>query len=142
MLGRRESGQYHFRLSGGFITDLHGRDMRGEDWSRIWTPEDRPKLQSALESARRRPEPLVLQAEADSDSGAGLRLEIMLTPLVGPTGVIDRMMGFYQPTSPVAALRGRPIGQLRLRAIRSASTEGAAERPSLRLAAVNGRRVD
>jgi hypothetical protein len=139
MLGRRGPGQYHFRLAGGFIADLHGRDLRDEDLSRIWAPQDRTQLQLALESARRRPDPLVIEAEAVADSGVALQLEIMLTPLAGPTGAIDRMMGFYQPTSPVAALLGRPVATLRLKAIRTAGADGAGALPRLRLAAIDGR---
>ena len=63
----------------------------------------------------------------------------MLTPLAGPTGAVDRMMGFYQPTSPVAALRGQTVSVLRLKAIRTASDTGVAALPRLRLATLDGR---
>jgi hypothetical protein len=141
MLGRRGPGQYHFRLAGGFIADLHGRDLREEDLIRIWAPEDRLQLQLALESARRRPDPLVIEALAQTDSGAALQLEIMLTPLAGQNGEIDRMMGFYQPTSPVAALMGQTVGRLKLMSIRAAADDGVGALPRLRLATVDGRQV-
>ena len=141
MLGRRAPGQYHFRLAGGFIADLHGRDLREEDFSRIWAWEDRTQLQTALESARRQLDPLVIEAEATTDSGASMRLEVMLTPLAGPTGAVDRVMGFYQPTSHVAALCGQPIASIKLNLIRTARSDGPAAMPRLRLAAVDGRRI-
>ena len=141
MLGRRTPGQYHFRLAGGFITDLHGRDLREENFSRIWAFEDRTPLQMALESARRQLDPLVVEAEAAADSGAAMRLEIMLTPLAGPTGAVDRVMGFYQPTTPVAALKGESASWLKLKLIRAAGDDGVGAMPRLRLAAVDGRRI-
>ena len=140
MLGRRGAGQYHFRLAGGFITDLHGRDLRDEELLRLWSPEDRMQLQLALELARRKPDPLVVYAEAHTEMGAVLSLEIMMTPLAGPGGEVDRIMGFYQPTSPVATLMGQPVKALSLVSIRTVGAEGVGL-PHLRLATVDGRRV-
>jgi hypothetical protein len=140
MLGRKGSGQYHFRLAGGFVADLHGRDLRDEDLMRLWSAEDRTQLQLALELARRKPDPIVVTAEARTELGAVLELEIMLTPLAAPSGEVDRVMGFYQPTSPVAMLMGQPIKVLSLKSIRTVGVQGAVL-PHLRLAAVDGRRI-
>jgi hypothetical protein len=140
MLGRRGSGQYHFRLAGGFVADLHGRDLKDEDLMRLWSPGDRLQLQLALELARRKPDPIVATAEARTELGAVLDLEILFTPLAAPSGEVDRVMGFYQPTSPVAALMGQPIKVLSLKSIRSIGVRGAVL-PHLRLAAVDGRRI-
>ena len=108
---------------------------------RIWRPEDRLQVQLALESARRTPEPVVLETEARTDTGAAMNLEIMLTPLKGPSGEIDRVMGFYQPTTPVAALMGRTVSGLMLKAVRVAGVETTPAAPRLRLATVDGRRI-
>ena len=140
MLGRKGSGQYHFRLTGGFVADLHGRDLRDEDFTRLWSPEDRTQLQLSLELARRKPDPILVTAEARTEHGAVLELEILFLPLAAPNGDVDRVMGFYQPTSPVAALMGQAIALLSLKSIRTAGVHGAAL-PHLRLAAVDGRRI-
>jgi len=140
MLGRKGAGQYHFRLAGGFVAELHGRDLREEDLTRLWAAEDRTQLQLSLEMARRKPDPIVLVAHARNDLGAVMDLEIMMTPLAGPSGDVDRVMGFYQPTSPVSALRDRPIEWLSLVSVRAVGGQGAAL-PHLRLAAVDGRRI-
>ncbi len=108
---------------------------------RIWSPRDRTQLQLALESARRKPHPLVIDAEAAAESGLTVALEIMLSPLTGPSGAVDRMLGFYQPTSPVASLRGQPISSLRLKAIRATNAEDDSLLPRLRLATINGRQI-
>ena len=107
---------------------------------RLWSAEDRTQLQLALELARRKPDPIVVTAEARTEIGAVLELEIMLTPLAAPSGEVDRVMGFYQPTSPVAMLMGQPIKVLSLKSIRTVGVQGAVL-PHLRLAAVYGRRI-
>ena len=140
MLGRKGSGQYHFRLAGGFIADLHGRDLKDEDLTRLWSPEDRTQLQLSLELARRKPDPVVATAQARTELGAVLELEILFMPLAAPSGEVDRVMGFYQPTSPVAALVGQPVKVLSLKSICAVSVQGAMP-PHLRLAAVDGRRI-
>ena len=140
MLGRRGSGQYHFRLAGGFVTDLHGHDLKDEDLILLWSAEDRTQLQLSLELARRKPDPIVAVAEARTELGAVLELEILFMPLSAPSGDVDRVMGFYQPTSPVAALVGQPVKVLSLKSIRTVGVQGAVL-PHLRLAAVDGRRI-
>ena len=140
ILGRRGFGDYAFRLNGGFVADLHGRDLREEPLIQLWEPEDRAPLQLALETIRRRVEPLVIDCDAWPDYGLPLRLELMLAPMTGPSGDVDRVLGLYQPTAPVAVLMGRPVRSLGIRSILAGG--GARDAlPPLRLAAVNGRRI-
>jgi hypothetical protein len=140
ILGRRGFGDYAFRLNGGFVADLHGRDLREENVIGLWEPEDRAPLQLALETIRRRVEPMVIDCDAWPDYGLPLRLELMLAPLTGPSGDVDRIIGLYQPTAPVAVLMGRAVRSLSIRTILAGG--GAREAlPPLRLAAVNGRRI-
>jgi hypothetical protein len=139
-LGRRGFGDYGFRLTGGFVADLHGRDLRDDNLINLWEPEDRAPLQLALETIRRRAEPLVIDCDAWPEFGLPLRLEMMLAPLTGPNGDVDRVIGLYQPTTPVAVLMGRTVRSLAIREILSGAGAGEAM-PQLRLAAVNGRRI-
>ena len=110
---------------------------------RIWRLDDRTQVQLALESMRRRCAPVVIEteAEAQADSPGLMSLEILLTPLAGPDGEVDRMLGLYQPTSPAAALGGHSIRPFRLKAIRTVNEDGGGLMPQLRLAAVNGRQI-
>lgn len=137
ILGRHAAGLYGFRLSGGLLRDLHGRDLRGADFSELWTLESRLPMQTALERARRSGEPLRLKARAIA-GGHAADLEITLMPLSNEAGVIERMLGLYQPVTPLARLRGLSIEKLLL------LDEGAESRPErgyIRLAAVGGQRV-
>ncbi|HQR90560.1 MAG TPA: PAS domain-containing protein, partial [Caulobacter sp.] len=36
IVGREKLGRMPFRLTGGFLTDLHARDLRGEDLLSLW----------------------------------------------------------------------------------------------------------
>jgi hypothetical protein len=139
MLGRRGPGQYRVRLAGGFIADLHGRELRGEDFLRLWEPSARTPLQLALEAVRRHPEPLVIDADARVTEAA-VRMEILIAPLRGPSGDVDRLIGLYQPLTPVSALLGGIVHSLHIRGI--ATTAAASDNfPRLRLAAVDGRQI-
>jgi hypothetical protein len=139
MLGRMRAGVYPVRLAGGFVTDLHGRDLRLQNGLSLWSQRDRARLQTALEETRQRPEPLVATAEAIAD-GASLRMEVLFAPLAGLDAGPDRFLGLYQPLSLTARLMGRPAAEL---AIRSLNRAGPAneEAPRIRLATLDGRRI-
>jgi hypothetical protein len=139
ILGRTFTGVYPVRLAGGFVTELHGKDLRRLNGLSLWTERDRSRLQGALEETRRRPEPLVATAEGMSDAGQ-LGLEVVLAPLVGPEGEVDRFLGLYQPLGITARLRGRPVTALSLRALQRAGAANEAT-PRLRLATLDGRHV-
>ncbi|HEY8618355.1 PAS domain-containing protein [Phenylobacterium sp.] len=139
VLGREGRGQYPFRLAGGFVGDLHRRDLRGVGALALWSELDRLRLQTALEEVRLRPEPLVAHAEVQTD-GASLPMEVLFAPLVAHDGGPDRYLGLYQPLSMVARLMGRPALELSVRRLRRAGAANE-EAPRVRLAAIGGRRV-
>lgn len=139
IVGRSAQGTFPFRLAGGFVADLHRADLRGRCLLDLWRPSDRWQLKSALEFARRRPEPMVVHADILADGVPSVSMEVLLAPLIGQSGEVDRFIGLYQPTAPVSRLQGRPATTLAIGGIaRSDSGEAA---PSLRLAAVDGRRI-
>lgn len=139
IIGRRRAGQYGFRLVGGMVDALHGGHLGGADPMRLWAPQYRASLQLAFEAIRRQPEPLVITAEGRTLDGNALTLEIVLAPLTGAAGDIDRFIGLYQPITPAKDMLGHPIETLIIRAI---APGGAADPfPRLKLAAVDGRRV-
>lgn len=138
VLGRQARGDYTVRLAGGFVSDLHGRDLRGADGLALWSERDRPRLLNALEDARHRAEPLVVVAEALTD-GPTLPMEVLFAPLEAHDGGPDRFLGLYQPLAIVGRLQGRRALELSVRALRGpAANDGAAP---LRLATLNGRRI-
>jgi hypothetical protein len=140
ILGRTGPGQYVFRLAGGLVEDLHGGRLGGVDALGLWAETYRTPLQLALEAVRRQPEPFVVAAEARAPRGETLGLEITFAPLTSASGEIDRIIGLYQPTTPVASLLGQPIKVLIVRGVTTARP-GEGELPRLRLAAIDGRQI-
>ena len=138
VLGRLGPGRCVFRLAGGLLTDLHRRDLRQQDWLSLWDGGDRMNLATALETARRRAEPIVITAEGAAASGRKAVFEIVVAPLRGDGDAPDRFLGLYQPVSPLAALAGESIDRFTCHRIGAATQ---AVEPYLKLAAVDGRRV-
>ncbi len=139
MLGREGDGEEVFRLSGGLMVDLHGRDLRGSSFYSLWSKLDRPQIASALARTRSGATPIVITADAMSERGDSMGVELTLAPLIGPSGEADRTIGLYQPISTVARLMGSNIKGLAVREVTTA--EDYAPRPPLRLVVDNGRRV-
>lgn len=139
MLGRRDAGLYRFRLAGGLVADLHHGDLRNADILGLWAGPDRLRLAAALESSRRRAEPFVVAAEARANGGLDCPMQILFAPLRGPDGRPDRVLGLYQPMALLNRLNGEPIEILSIQRVYPARE--AVERPSLKLAVVDGRRI-
>jgi hypothetical protein len=139
ILGREARGSYGFRLVGGFVGELHRRDLRGVNTLALWSEHDRLRLQTALEETRARPEPLVVMAEALS-GGSSLSMEVLLAPLAAHDGGPDRYLGLYQPLGMVSRLGGRPVEELSIRALRYPGAADAEDR-AVRLATLHGRHI-
>ena len=137
--GREDAGLYPFRLVGGFIAELHGQDLRQQNVLNLFRHQDRLDLKGALEAGRRRPEPVLVQADIITE-GPSLPIEILFLPLAPAPGSPERFLGFYQPLGMVARLQGLPALEI---AVGRVINMGPAneEAPRLRLAALDGRRI-
>jgi hypothetical protein len=140
VLGREGAGAFPFRLAGALVEDLHGAALSGLDFAALWARTDRPRVQAAVEAALSRRRSLIASAYGRSLSGAEARLEILLAPLAGREGRVDRLLGLYQPTSPLFRLHDQRIERLFLQEI--AFADGGEPVPApLRLAAIDGRLI-
>ena len=137
ILGRTDPGRFIFRLAGGLVADLHGRDLRQISILALWAEPDRPRLAAALEACRRSAEPVIAVAKARSSRGAAT-IEVAFAPLVAEASPVDRIIGLYQPLESLEPLQGYPA-ELRLRHIAAASERAAP--PQIRLVAEDGRRI-
>ncbi|MBX7248868.1 MAG: PAS domain-containing protein [Caulobacteraceae bacterium] len=129
------AGSLPFRLAGEFLIDLHGKTLRGLDFQTLFSPGGRRVVTQAALSALNAPDPVVLLCEAVSAEGRTLTLEIVLAPLAGEDGRVERLLGLYQPTSLVARLGGRPVAEINARL---ANDDG---RGHLRLVVADGLRI-
>lgn len=139
IIGRTDQGTFPFRLAGGFVSDLHRADLRGRCLLELWRQSDRWQLKSALEFARRRPEPVLVSADILADGVPSVGMEVLFAPLTNAAGDADRFLGLYQPTGLINRLMGQPARALAMNGI--ARMDGGEAAPSLRLASVDGRRI-
>ncbi len=140
MLGREPDGEEVFRLCGGLMADLHGRDLRASSFYALWSKLDRPQIAAALARSRSGAAPTVVTVDAFNDRGESIGVELCLAPLTGPSGEADRTLGLYQPISTVARLTGAPVKSLAIRSVMLVADPEPAF-PRLRLVVDNGRRV-
>ena len=140
VIGRLRAGLYPFRLAGSLLEDLHRRSLLSEDFLGLWAIPDRPKVSVALESALQAEEAVVAHAIGRTAQGHQAKLEILMAPLAGPAGEVDRLLGLYQPVSPLFRLQSETIERLFLLDIGFADAERIIPLP-LRIAAVDGRRI-
>jgi hypothetical protein len=138
VVGRDRPGAYPFRLAGALLEDLHRGPLAGSDFMSLWAGADRARVQAAIEAALARRRSLIATVHGRSLLGAEAQLEILLAPLVGRHGQVDRLLGLYQPLSPLFRLQGQSIERLYLQDVAFADGEEPVPSP-LRLAAVNGR---
>lgn len=138
MLGRLGPGDYRFRLAGALLNELHGGELRGREICSLFLRDEQLGLKSTLESMRATPEPVVVTATAHAGDRSA-QVEILLAPLADQRGEIDRVLGLYQPLTPLATLRDDPIDHLTISRVTKAIDASPA--PRLRLAAVGGRLV-
>lgn len=138
MLGRAHD-EFEVRLAGEVLHDLHGRSIRGETFTDLFAPASRLGAHRAALQAVREGAPMVLKILGSTIENRHLALEVLLAPMIGPTGKTDRLLGLYQPTSRVAVLHGLPLIDLSLRA--SILAIEAPRRPALSLATLHGRRI-
>ncbi|CAN5233085.1 PAS domain-containing protein [soil metagenome] len=139
ILGRVGPGDYVFRLAGGLLGELHGRDLRNVGFSSLWVHSDRIGVQTTLENARYTGEPAVLTVMAKAGPQA-VTLEVLLAPLTNPKGEVDRFLGLYQPVTPLSHLRELPIDWLTLASLDKSSPANE-DGPRLRLASVSGQLI-
>ncbi|MDG2522627.1 PAS domain-containing protein [Caulobacter segnis] len=140
ILGRHGPGLYPFRLAGGFLNSVHGGGLNGKNGLRLWSVADRPKIQAALESIRRVAEPVVITTELTAEGMPAASMEVLLAPMAGPDGEVDRYLGLYQPTAPLQRNNDEVVEAMVMHSIHWADPAVAAS-PALRLATLDGRRI-
>jgi hypothetical protein len=129
------TGALPFRLAGEFLIDLHARPLRGVDFQTLFSQGTRRVVTQAALSALNEQEAAVLTGEGFSEEGRAVGLEIVLAPLTGPDGRVERLLGLYQPTSLVARLAGKPVVEI------NARLAGGELKSHLKLVVADGLRI-
>ena len=140
ILGREAPGRYRYRLSGGFVADLHGRELKGEQGLPLWSRKDRPRVQAAIELCRANADPIVINADVIAHGAEPIPMEVLVAPLANPQGEADRFLGLYQPTGLIQRLEEGVMRELAMGTVVSTASSIELE-PRLRLAVINGRQI-
>jgi hypothetical protein len=116
---RRVDPQHHtFRLAGTELCDLYQREFRDQNFLSLWRGHDVTHIQSLLESTLAGVSPASVVARAFTLDLHQLPVEISFLPLRGPEGMVDRVLGLFQPLDDVTQLRGQPLIRMGLKEIR------------------------
>ena len=145
ILGRLTAGRYAFRLRGALLEDLHGRDLKPIDFMSLWSAADRISLHAAMEGAIRNGQALIVEARGVTEAGHSADFEVVLAPMISNTDQVDRILGLFQPITPLQRLQGETIKRLSVIQTQvlsnSSGNLGPRLLPALRLASVDGRRI-
>lgn len=140
-----------FRLAGGFLTSLHGRELKATPFLTLFRPAFTDAVAAALTLARRREQPLLLSVTAPWESSPRddddlfqnetLGLEICLCPLANDAGRIDRMVGLCQTISAAPQRIDGRLGLYSLDAARLYAPDRDIRAAHLQLIVTDGKRI-
>jgi len=109
LLKRLDREHHVFRLAGSAMCELHQREFADQNFLGLWTGADRAHMTAMLDGVLTAPAPATALSEAVSLDGRRLPVEFAMVPLIGPEGLLDRILGLQQPLEDPVSLGGRPI---------------------------------
>ena len=124
MLRRIDQGHHVFRLAGTHFCQLYQREFRDQNFLSLWRGHDATHIQALLESTLSGASPSSVVARASSIDMHQLPVEISFFPLKGPEGVVDRILGLYQPLDDTSDFQHRPVVRTGIREIRPPAVPG------------------
>lgn len=119
LLRRMDADHHVFRLAGSALCQMHKREFKDQNFLSLWRGHDRAHMSALLEGALSAPAPATALVEAQSIDGRAVEVEIAILPLKGPEGLVDRVLGLYQPLN-AGRLCGRPVVRHALRELHPA----------------------
>lgn len=109
MLERMDPAHHVFRLAGTELCGLYQREFREQNFLSLWRGHDVNHVQALLESALATVCPASVIAHASTIDALRVPVEISFLPLRGRAGIVDRVLGLFQPLEPTDHLQNRPI---------------------------------
>lgn len=122
MLQRVDPDHHVFRLAGTEICNLYQREFREQNFLSLWRGHDRSHMQALLESCLATVSPASVIASASTFDMMELTFEVSLLPLRGRAGLVDRVLGLFQPLEDTSRLQNRPLIRTSLSEIHTPST--------------------
>jgi hypothetical protein len=105
---------YPLRLAGTRICALFGRELKGQPFTTLWAPENRPVVSSLLTILADERVGTVAGVTAQNHTGDEINLELLLLPLGAPRPSLARAIGILAPLKVPPWLGQSPIGELML----------------------------
>jgi hypothetical protein len=106
--------QYRFRLSGGYLVNLHGHELKDVSLLSLFHVACHQGLRTSLMLALRQERPLILSAKGRTSRAEEFTLDILLAPLREKNGDVERMVGLYVPTSDMPHMTGQKVERFNL----------------------------
>jgi hypothetical protein len=128
-----EMRRFPVRISGTRLNALFLDEQKGGSFVDLFAPEDRSAASLMISSVIDGARPVVAGLTAEPDGERAASLELLLLPLRHHGKTHARVLGMLTPTSIPVWFGLRPVGCLRLVAMRFIGEEQAAMLPSLTL---------
>jgi hypothetical protein len=118
ILAGTAEGDLVFRLAGTRVCALFCRELKGEPFIDLWTPESRPALRDIVSIVRSEGIGIVAGVNAQATGELPVDLELLLLPLTFQQNLRRRMLGALAPITVPYWLGIKPLGPLTLGAFR------------------------
>lgn len=109
-----KDGRWPVRTFGMDLIKLFGRDLRDQDFARLWLEPDWKLMRALIEACAAAGEPSIARITAETADGMSLGAEILLTPLRVENFLGERYLGLFQSLGGDDFIGGRPLVRLRL----------------------------
>lgn len=107
-----------FRLAGTRLCALYGRELKGEPFVDIWSPESRQPIRDLVAVSAEESVGLVAGAVGIAADGAEIEIELLLLPLRRRHRMSVRLIGSLVPLTVPDWLGAVPLAELKLGALR------------------------
>lgn len=105
----KQPRSYRFRLAGTRICATHRRELKGQDFLKMWNDPDRDGFETLLHNVSNDGAVGIVTMTGTSDRGQHVRMEMIILPLRHHDGTISRFIGslstkdapFWLGTNPV-----------------------------------------
>jgi hypothetical protein len=114
VLERTKDARLIVRSFGSELIVLFGRDLRDQDFARLWLGPDLALVCALIEAVATANEPGVARVAAETACGKKLGAEILVTPLRVSLNLGERFLCLFQPLGGEPFLAGRPLAHFRL----------------------------
>ena len=137
-----------FRLSGGFLVALHGRELKDTSFAQLFKAPFRDPVRAAIASSLRCEQPVLFSLQApwitkdtETSQTETVKLEICICPMMNQYGKVDRFVGILQTCSPMPRDPRGLLGEYSLVSARLQDSNRESRAAHLNLVAAEGRRL-